>query len=90
MYLPSIIALGGKRLNICAFDVFFVSAGKHAKGRRVQVTFTAEQWSLVEKFKGIMGRDDAEIVRNIVLSWLAEKSVISDAVKTGKQVADRV
>ena len=28
-----------------------------------------------------MGNDDAEIVRNIVLSWLAEKSMVSSAVK---------
>ncbi len=57
---------------------------KHTKERRVkrvQVTFTEEQWAIVEKFKGIMGNDDAEIVRNIVLSWLAEKSIISSTVK---------
>jgi hypothetical protein len=30
-----------------------------------------------------MGRDDAEIVRNIVLSWLSEKSMISESAKRG-------
>ena len=58
---------------------------KHNQGRskvkRVQVTFTGEQWSLLECFRGIMGNDDAEIVRNIVLAWLAEKSVISTHMK---------
>ncbi len=30
--------------------------------------------------KGIMGRDDAEVVRNIVLAWLSEKSfMVSEA-----------
>jgi len=58
---------------------------KHKKSRRrtkrVQVTFTEEQWKLIEKFRGVMGNDDAEIVRNIVLSWLSEKSIVSSAVK---------
>jgi hypothetical protein len=49
--------------------------------KRVQVTFTEEQWSLIERFKGVMGNDDAEIVRNIVLAWLAEKSVVAESVK---------
>jgi hypothetical protein len=51
--------------------------------KRVQVTFTKEQWSLIERFRGIMGRDDAEIVRNIVLSWLSEKSLVSESAKGG-------
>jgi hypothetical protein len=53
------------------------------KGRvkRVQVTFTEEQWNLIEKFRGIMGNDDAEVVRNIVLAWLAEKSVVVETAK---------
>jgi predicted transcriptional regulator len=58
---------------------------KHNKERsrvkRVQVTFTEEQWSLIERLKGVMGNDDAETVRNIVLAWLAEKSVVSESVK---------
>ncbi len=49
--------------------------------KRVQVTFTDEQWYLLEAFRGEMGEGDADIVRNIVLAWLAEKSVISTAVK---------
>jgi hypothetical protein len=36
---------------------------------------------LIEVFRGIMGSEDAEIVRNIVLAWLAEKSVVSSKVK---------
>jgi hypothetical protein len=51
--------------------------------KRVQVTFTEEQWSLIERFRGVMGRDDAEIVRNIVLSWLSEKSLVSESAKRG-------
>jgi len=45
------------------------------------VTFTAEQWGLIERFRGVMGSGDAEIVRNIVLTWLAEKSVVSESIK---------
>jgi hypothetical protein len=54
---------------------------ERSRVKRVQVTFTGEQWSLIEWFRGIMGNDDAEIVRNIVLAWLAEKSVVSSKVK---------
>lgn len=55
-----------------------VKADKH----RVQVVFTAGQWSLIESFKGEMGEGDSEVVRNIVLAWLSEKSVISSRVKS--------
>jgi len=51
------------------------------KGKRVQVTFSKVQWEVIERFRGILGNDDAEIVRNIVLSWLAEKSLVADIVK---------
>lgn len=51
------------------------------ESKRVQVTFTAEQWAILQRFKGIMGNDDAEMVRNIALSWLSEKSIIAAAIK---------
>jgi len=51
------------------------------RAKRVQATFTEEQWSLMERFRGIMGNRDAEIIRNVVLAWLAEKSVVSESVK---------
>ena len=37
----------------------------------------------------MMGEDDAEIIRSIVVSWLSEKSVISSEVK-GKGRAERI
>ena len=49
--------------------------------KRVQVAFTASQWNLIEKLRGEMGDKDADIIRNIVISWLSEKSLISDTVK---------
>lgn len=51
------------------------------KRKRVQVVFTSEQWNLIENFKGEFGNGDAEIVRNIILAWLAEKSIISTNAK---------
>jgi len=54
---------------------------ERGKVKRVQVTFTEEQWKLIQRFKGIMGNEDAELVRNIVLAWLAEKSIISGLLK---------
>ena len=65
--------------------LIFVSRKTHMEHnketKRVQVSFTEEQWDLIEKFKGNMGNTDADAVRNIVISWLAEKSFISTAVK---------
>ena len=49
--------------------------------KRVQVSFTKEQWDLIENLKGNMGNSDADAVRNIVIAWLAEKSFISSSVK---------
>ena len=49
--------------------------------KRVQVSFTEEQWELIENFKGNFGKTDADAVRNIVLAWLSEKSFISSTVK---------
>jgi predicted transcriptional regulator len=54
---------------------------KSKQVKRVQVSFTQEQWRLVEQFKESMGPTDADVVRNIVLAWLAEKSVITSDVK---------
>ena len=52
------------------------------KKKRVQVAFTINQWNLIESFRGEFGDGDADIVRNIVLAWLAEKSLISTAAKS--------
>jgi len=49
--------------------------------KRVQVTFTKNQWELIEKLRGTLGQTDAEIIRNIVLTWLSEKSIVSTTVK---------
>lgn len=49
--------------------------------KRVQVSFTKGQWELLERFKVTMGETDADVVRNIVLAWLAEKSIIASDVK---------
>lgn len=49
--------------------------------KRVQVSFTERQWELIEKFKGELGESDADIVRNMVIAWLSEKSFISSTVK---------
>jgi hypothetical protein len=52
-----------------------------AEPKRVQVTFSTDQWELLMRLKGIMGQTDAEVVRNIVILWLAEKSIISTEIK---------
>ena len=59
----------------------FLNRMKMKKPKRVQVTFSPSQWELIEEFRGKLGNTDSEIIRNIVLSWLAEKSIISTIVK---------
>lgn len=46
--------------------------------KKIQVTFTNGQWKLIEKLRGTIGDTDSEIVRNIVISYLSEKSYIKD------------
>ena len=52
---------------------------KHKK--RVQVSFTEDQWKLIQNVKSSFGNSDADAIRNIVIAWLAEKSFISKIVK---------
>jgi len=49
--------------------------------KRVQIVFTPGQWELISQLRGEFGDGDADIIRNIVLAWLAEKSLISTTVK---------
>lgn len=51
------------------------------KSKRVQVSFTRKQWNMIEMLRGEMGDNNADIIRNIVLAWLAEKSFVSDTTK---------
>lgn len=46
--------------------------------KKVQVTFSDGQWNLVQKLRGTIGDTDSEIVRNIVISYLSEKSYIKE------------
>lgn len=59
------------------------------KTKRVMVSFTENQWTLIEKLRGELGDGDADIVRNLVLAWLSEKSFISDTVKNKKNFKER-
>lgn len=51
--------------------------------KRVQVSFTQDQWDLIESMKDTLGDSDADVVRNIVIAWLAEKSFITHHLKGG-------
>jgi len=48
---------------------------------KVQVSFNDEQWKVIKKLRPELGNTDAELVRNIILSWLSEKSMISTNAK---------
>jgi predicted transcriptional regulator len=55
-----------------------------SKTKKVQVSFTEGQWKLIEKLRDEFGNGDSDIVRNIVMAWLAEKSFVSETVKNKK------
>lgn len=45
--------------------------------KRINVSFTLEQINILRSLNGIMGNSDAEIIRNITLSWLSEKNLLT-------------
>lgn len=49
--------------------------------KKVQVTFTNEQWEIINDLRGKFGNTDAEIVRNIIIAFLSEKSFIKGKSK---------
>jgi hypothetical protein len=46
--------------------------------KKVQVTFSNGLWKLINKLRGTIGDNDAEIIKNIVISYLSEKSYIKE------------
>ena len=49
--------------------------------KKIQVSFSDRQVELLDRLKGEFGETDADVVRGIVLAWLAEKSFISTVIK---------
>jgi hypothetical protein len=58
--------------------------------KRVQVSFTEKQWRIIENLRGVLGDSDADIVRNMVISWLAEKSLITSYAKKGDALIEKI
>lgn len=48
--------------------------------KKIVVTLPDETYKLMKHLEG-MGNKDGEIVRNLVISWMAEKSMISTSAK---------
>jgi len=49
--------------------------------KKIQVSFSDKQVELISRLKGEFGDTESEVVRAIVIAWLAEKSFISTVVK---------
>jgi hypothetical protein len=56
--------------------------------KKVQVSFSDKQVELLGKLKGEFGDTEANVVRGIVISWLAEKSFISTVAKQRMAMED--
>lgn len=52
-----------------------------SNSKRILVSFTEKQWEIINQLRGELGDNDAVIVKNIVISWLIEKSFIPNSVK---------
>ncbi|MGL6298049.1 MAG: CopG family transcriptional regulator [Methanobacteriaceae archaeon] len=52
-----------------------------SNANRVNISLSNDQLEIIRKFKGTMGNSDSEIIRNILLAWLSEKSMISTTIK---------
>jgi len=48
---------------------------------QVNVKLTDDQKQIVEDLVGIMGGTEAEVLRNIFLAWLSDKSLLTEAIK---------
>lgn len=48
--------------------------------KKIVVTLPDETYKIMKNLEG-MGSKDGEIVRNLVISWMAEKSMISTSAK---------
>ena len=48
---------------------------------RIQVVVTKEQYEIIQRLKGELGSSDSEVVRNIVIAWLSEISLLSTKLK---------
>jgi predicted DNA-binding protein len=48
---------------------------------QINVKLTDEQKEIVEKLVGPMGGTEAEVIRNIIVCWLSEKSIMSEIIK---------
>ena len=58
---------------MCISDLYKVC--RMSKNKRVQVVFANKQWELLSNTRGKMGDSDADIIGNIVVSWLSEKTI---------------
>jgi hypothetical protein len=43
--------------------------------------FTDEQWSILEKFRGIYGNSNSEIVKYVVMNYLSEKTFVKQEIE---------
>lgn len=62
------------------YEKIHIKYKEERMSKKIVVTLPDETYNLMKKLEG-MGNKDGEIVRNLVISWMAEKSMISTAAK---------
>lgn len=56
--------------------------GFYCMSKKVQVSFSDKQITLLNELKGEFGNSEAEVVRAIVIAWLAEKGLLQSSVES--------
>ena len=58
--------------------------------KKIQVSFSDKQIELLNELKGELGNSEAEVVRAIVIAWLAENGVLQSSVESRLRHLDDV
>lgn len=53
--------------------------------KRVNVSLTDEQVEMLREFNGIMGNNDSEIIRNILITWFKDQGLIAKYYEKNKE-----
>lgn len=57
--------------------------------KKIQVTFSDAQATLLDELKGVLGDSDAEVVRAIVMNWLVDKGMVTKSADAKVPVSKR-
>lgn len=57
------------------------SSNELEKGIRVGLTFNSQQIALIDSLIGVLGDNQADVVKTIFLNYLSEKNITTEIIK---------